>query len=45
MKQLEGLNPDTNLEEVLDIIVRQKKLINDDTPSVDIIDLDFFQAR
>ena len=39
------MNPDTDLDKVLEVVVKNKKLINDHTPSVDIIDLDFFQGR
>ena len=39
------MDPDINLDEVMEVIINQKGLINDNTPSVDIVDLDFFHAR
>ena len=40
-----NLNPDDNQAEILKVIVHDKRLIHDENPSVDIIDLDFFNAR
>ena len=39
------LNADEGLEQVLPVVLREKDLLNDDTPSVDIFDLDYFEAR
>ena len=39
------MNPDIKLQEVMEVIVSEKRLINEDTPSIDVIDLDFFDAR
>ena len=40
-----NLNPDDNQAQILKVIVQDKRLIHDESPSVDIIDLDFFIAR
>ena len=39
------MNSDSNLEEILPVILERHHLVNDDTPSVDIFDFDYFESR
>ena len=38
------MDPDLNVAKILEL-VKEKKLVSDDSPAVDIIDLDYFLAR
>ena len=38
-------NPDKGINKILHLIVKEKKLVNDATPSLDIFDFDYFEAR
>ena len=39
------MDPDKNLSDILTCVVKEKNLINDNTPSIDIFDLDYFGSR
>ena len=39
------MNPDKDLQDILRVIAKEKQLINDNTPSVDIFDFDYFSER
>ena len=40
-----NMNPDEGLNDVLKVVVKDLNLVNDNTPSVDIFDLDYLEAR
>ena len=39
------MDPDANISEALNVLIREKGLINDVIPSIDIFDFDYFDAR
>ena len=39
------LNPDDNLDEILGVVLKDLNLVNDDTPSIDLYNLDYFETR
>ena len=39
------MNPDKNFQDILTLVAKEKQLINDNTPSVDIFDFDYFAER
>ena len=39
------MNPDENLEDILTVVLKEKQLINDSIPSIDIFNFDYFAAR
>ena len=40
-----NMNPDEGLNDILKVVVKDLNLVNDNTPSVDIFDLDYLEAR
>ena len=40
-----NMNPDEGLDDILKVVVMDLNLVNDNTPSVDIFDLDYLEAR
>ena len=39
------MNPDKNLQEILRLLLNEKKLINESIPAIDIFDFDYFAGR
>lgn len=39
------LNPDDNLDEILGVVLNDLNLVNDETPSIDLYNLDYFETR
>ena len=39
------MNPDEDLEDLLKVVLKEKQLINDSIPSIDIFNFDYFAAR
>ena len=40
-----NMNPDEGLDDILKVVIKDLNLVNDNTPSVDIFDLDYLEAR
>ena len=39
------MNPDKGFEDILTVVLKEKQLVNDYTPSIDIFDFDYFAGR
>ena len=39
------MNPDDQLEDILKVLLKEKQLVNDNTPSIDIFNFDYFAGR
>ena len=45
MSETKAYDADSQMEEVFHHFVSEKKLINEENPSIDIFNIDFFKAR
>ena len=45
LDNLDKMNPDEDLEDILKVVLKEKQLINDSIPSIDIFNFDYFAAR